>query len=592
MWKFKSSLSAFILCSIIFDTQAQKLQTQININQSPIITGENASVILQQIPERQLRNLQRLSNQLESTLSKTTTQKAETALKSGNYALAADSWGDIANDAILIKKSKQNWQYAVVKKAEAEEHYDIGTARKTVEAALKIAPQNTLLLEKAAILDLNLYQLESARNRLQQLENILKNTKNASTTAFLVNFRLSIIHASLGRTFEQIRYATNASKIFNEELPKTEQELYLGDITFLQESAIISQIERLDKNQELLREYQRTQSIIDPNTKTYHLTKSSLKHWISIETGVIERIPKNPGLTDVNTNKEFHNVDLIIGEYQSKLGKLFSEYLAEAKLITDVDSSLAKRISHRLYDDLLELSATCTNCSEYARRRYLASFMLGMYYFTTQNFAEANFYLSKAFNELRAAGPEGSIHVTKLQALILEKISEARREQFEWIGNPFAMNTIHQPLEGALQLLEKAYYKDQNEGSTLSGIIRISNQLRKAHVKAFNFTTASKHCDRTYDLYLQTVGNQLVADESYNDFYECQLHLLIHNRQQNPDAEQRIYSQLVDVALRTKQIQTTVELDWLKPNSNEPEVTSEVNTDSTTEQNSNLTPQK
>lgn len=566
MWKFTSSLRGLLLCLAISSTQAQDTPPQINISGSPIITGENAQVFLQQIPDRHLKNLLRISNQLESTLSRATTQKAEAATKSGNNALAADLWGDIANDELLIKKSKHNWLYAIIRKAEAEENFNAGAARTTITKALSVSPNAPLLLEKAAILDLNRYELESALKKLHQLEKISTDKQTTPVTFFLVHSRLSAIYASLGRTFEQINHAVRASQIFNENLPQLEKKRYAEDLMLLQEIAILAQFERLDKNQQLFQEYQKTQHYTTPNQEAIHITRYGLGHWISTKTGLISRIPENPELKEASTRKEFRSPELFMGDYQVKLGRLISSYLAKVRPLTESDSTQIKKISHKLYDDLIELSATCTDCNSYARRRHVASFMLGVYYFIEQGFSEANFYFSKALSELKEAGPEGSIHVTKLQAILLEKISNARSEEFEWVGNQFAMNAIYQPLENALQILEKAHYTDPKEGSTLSGLIRISNLLRKAHVKSFNFKTATTHCERTFDLYAQVIENQMIADASYGDFLECQIHLLTSSKQSGKNNEMMIYSRLIDIALRSNQIETPKELDWLRPN--------------------------
>ena len=241
------------------------------------------------------------------------------------------------------------------------------------------------------------------------------------------------------------------------------------------------------------------------------------------------------------------------------VNKLFDE----AKKINDSESAAARKLFHKAYDELIEISATCINCSDYARRRHLASLFLGSYYFETKDFSTANFFFSKALNEIRGIDAENNNHAILVQAYLLEQISLAREEETQWIGNQFAMQPIYQPLELAKKLLEKAHFRDPNDGDIVSRLIKNSNQLRRVYTGAFNFEKAARVCEQAYSLFEQIVSNQFLADSSYGDLYSCQIQLIIHAKQNKLGNELALIERLTDVALRSKQISSREEFNWL-----------------------------
>ena len=185
-----STIKKFVLV-IGISLASTQATSQTTVENSILITGERAQVNISEIPKGELQRIHRLSIALTDTLKSANSFKAENALKNGNYALAAEIWSDIAKEELLVNKSKTKWASATLRKAEAEEHYDIATASKTINEALLKNPDSPILLEKSAILSLSLHQLPQAKGRLLSLSHLLERQKTVpALTKYLLHFRL------------------------------------------------------------------------------------------------------------------------------------------------------------------------------------------------------------------------------------------------------------------------------------------------------------------------------------------------------------------------------------------------------------------
>ena len=255
MWRLikvsKTSLVANFFIGIALHSASYGQNT---FNHGTFITGKDPIIINQLIPEKVIKGLTNLSSRL--SVSEINSKNAETALKNGNHALAADYWGEIAKDELLVKKSKQRWVYAIIKKSESEEYYNISTAHKTVTTALALAPNDITLLEKAAIIEINLYQLSDASENLLKLLTLLKKKhEGRAETIYLSHLRLAVVSASLGRKVDQIEQTIQATQVYNTSLNREQKNKYREDNNTLLSAAILMQLSRMDTNPVLLMEY-------------------------------------------------------------------------------------------------------------------------------------------------------------------------------------------------------------------------------------------------------------------------------------------------------------------------------------------------
>ena len=135
------------------------------INKSNIVTGKNGQITYNIYPPSSGKSdeLYLITTSLGSYLQTTSTQAANSAQASGKFALAADIWGKISEDALQIRHSPSEAAQALAKKAEAELSFDKIKASESINLAIKLDPKNIALIERAVILEITKNNLEEAK---------------------------------------------------------------------------------------------------------------------------------------------------------------------------------------------------------------------------------------------------------------------------------------------------------------------------------------------------------------------------------------------------------------------------------------------
>lgn len=540
------------------------------INKSNIVTGKNGQITynINISNPGKSDELYLITTSLGFHLQTTSTQSANSAHANGRFALAADIWGKISEDALNIRRAPYEAAQALAKKAEAEVNFDKTKASESINSAIKLDPKNLALTERAAIIEITRNNLEEAKKHLVSMINEIENgnSKTAADTAYLAYCRMFGIQATQGNETESIEYVKKAANVFNEKLPQALQRKFKELQYSLYGTAIESTAKQILPDPVLGTLFSRTQNLLDEGNTFSHISTSHNRFWYSLKTGVLEEM-KNEDFSEKSPiSPPGKNSEYILTDYQYKINQAMLRLMEDTKNMSDPSSTSSRRLMQFLYNDLLILSESCEGCPQYAKNSHLPSMVLGNYYNLISDPTNAYTLYSLALSEIQKAiktGP-GTQSEKLTEIKILLALGDIRNAELISIGDPVADNIRIAPYSIALSKLTNLRKLNPNNAYLVALSLEISSKLRHAYIQASNLSRAKSVCESSLNDFVSLKTNPIYTRESFDNFLNCQFSILLIDkiRGQTSDLMSRREA-VIRIARESNMIRDGEDISWL-----------------------------
>ena len=531
--------AAMILLMTIAPTMSTAT-TQINnsnISQSNIISGNNNSIINYNNTTKvyPLSAIKIDTRKFERQTEFITNANAERAIRNKRYQLAAEIWQEVYDDAVAAKKSKKAELVSLLEnRSFAEAHFNKTKAYLTLKEAINLDKNNITLHEKSANLAIDNYQLTLAKLHLVALLDnfqIRRSPQNHTALRYQANQRLHAISALEYRVNETIKYAIEASNIFNKEFNPKQQIEFRTDQAVMLQVALQAGLELTTFPPEIITVYKTSFAIINPNRTPTFLGTDKKGVWLSIHEGKSVRLNNDSSLEKFDVFETLEDTPrYIIGE---SLEKILSALYSATTWRPEFDNYNEKDVLRHfltLQERLSSIALQCNECPISPISSMLGYTVLGGAFESSQNPEFSHFYYSLAIKKIHQSDQAYKANPNYKTALIklYEKLGLARKELTATHGFYVNNTVITGPFLLAAKVADELAIEQSNNAKILAQYLQILNLYGSALSSTFDSKEAEIQCSKSHDLFKRISQNAYITDEDViKSYIGCTQTLLI-----------------------------------------------------------------